>query len=269
MANGVLENARCFCLALLPLRAEKPRPHHFRPAQKLMKTKNINEAQFMSVLQKVLPKTTQDPRLADEIYAEITKEVNLLKNIASFEKFCEKDGIPNTEASTMKEFRTELAAKFGGENIELTPEEDGKSVAVEIALPDRTISSKVKVDPKVLEEEVKVPFVAFPVVLPSDPELVWVLGRREDLGPDEAVRALNNIAEEFWATKKGQQLQREGAEKTFAEFITYVPASALGDSGLRRHYKGPETLKEMHLLPDAEAPKQPKAEEELEEEPAF
>ncbi len=108
------------------------------PAQKLMKTKNINEAQFLSVLQKVLPKATQDPRLADEIYAEITKEVNLLKNIASFEKFCEKDGIPHTEASTMKEFRTELAAKFGGETIALNPEADGKTVAVKISsLPRR------------------------------------------------------------------------------------------------------------------------------------
>jgi hypothetical protein len=218
-----------------------------------MKTKGINEAQFFTLLQKVLPKTTQDPRLADAIYAEVTKEVNLLKNIASFEKFCETAGIPNLEPSTVKELKTELVGKFGEENVTITPDEDGAALAVEIVLPDHTVSSKVKVDPTVVEEEVKVPFVPFPVALPTDPELVWLLARREDLGPDEAVRALANIADEFWATKKGQQLQREGAEKTFAEFITYVPAASLTESGIRRHYKAPETLKSMRLLPSAES----------------
>ena len=74
-----------------------------------------------------------------------------------------------------------------------------------------------------------------------------MLGRREDLGPDEAARALAKIEDEFWATKKGQQLQRERVEKSFAEFITHVPASALTESGLRRHYKEPETLKALRL----------------------
>lgn len=218
-----------------------------------MKTKGINEAQFLTLLQKVLPKATQDPRLADAIFAEVTKEVNLLKNIASFEKFCETAGIPNLEPSTVKELKTELVGKFGEENVAITPDEDGAALAVEIVLPDRTVSSKVKVDPTVVEEEVKVPFVPFPVALPTDPELVWLLARREDLGPDEAVRALANIADEFWATKKGQQLQREGAEKTFAEFITYVPAASLTESGIRRHYKAPETLKSMRLLTSVES----------------
>lgn len=74
---------------------------------------------------------------------------------------------------------------------------------------------------------------------------MWLLARREDLGPDEAARALEKIEEEFWATKKGQQLQREGVEKNFAEFITHVPSSALSESGLKRHYKDPETLKSL------------------------
>jgi hypothetical protein len=120
---------------------------------------------------------------------------------------------------------------------------------VEIALPDRTVSSRVKVDPAIAlgEEEVKVPFVPFPVSLPEDPELVWLLGRREDLAPDEASRALEKIEEEFWATKKGQQLQRDRVDKTFAEFIIQVPAAALTESGLKRHYKGPEPLKVLRL----------------------
>ena len=79
------------------------------------------------------------------------------------------------------------------------------------------------------EEEVKVPFVPFPVALPEDPELVWLLARREDLGPDEALRALAKIEEEFWATKKGQQLQREHVEKTFAEFVTLCRCGHVSD----------------------------------------
>ena len=48
-------------------------------------------------------------------------------------------------------------------------------------------------------------------------------------------RALATIEEEIWATKKGQQLQRDHVEKTFAEFVNHVPASALTESELKRH----------------------------------
>lgn len=218
------------------------------PANPRMKTKGMNDAQFLALLQKVLPKTTKDPHLATAIYEEVEKEVRLHKSIVAFEKFCETGGIPDAEPNTVAELQSELAGKFGEENVTIEPEESGASLAVEITLPDRTVSSKVKVDPSVAEEEVKVPFVPFPVNLPEDPELVWILARREDLGPDEAARALALIEEEFWATKKGQELQKKGTEKTFAEFITHVPASALKDSGLKRHYKEPEALRALRRL---------------------
>jgi hypothetical protein len=218
-----------------------------------MKIKGINEAQFLALLQKVLPKATNDPHLASAIYDEVAKEVRLLKNIEAFEKFCEAGALPNAEPDTVADFQSELVEKFGEENVSITPEESGTGVAVEIALPDRKMSSRIKVDPTVAEEEVKVPFVPFPVALPDDPELVWLLGRREDLGPDEAARALVKIEEEFWATKKGQQLQREHVDKTFAEFIINVPASALTESGLKRHYKEPEALKSLRLLMPAKS----------------
>jgi hypothetical protein len=218
-----------------------------------MKIKGMNEAQFLSLLQKALPKATKDPHLASAIYDEVAKEIRLLKSIESFEKFCETGALPDIAPETVAEFQNELAAKFGEANVELTPDENGTGVAVEIALADRTIRSRVKVDPAVAEEEVKVSFVPFPVSLPEDPELVWLLARREDLGPDEAVRALAKIEEEFWATKKGQQLQRDHIEKTFAEFITQVPASALTESGLKRHYKEPEALKTVRLLASADS----------------
>jgi hypothetical protein len=219
----------------------------------IMKIKGMNETQFLSLLQKVLPKATKDPHLASAIYQEVAKEVRLLKSIESFEKFCENGALPDMEPETVAELQNDLAGKFGEANVALTPEENGTGVAVEIALPDRTVSSRVKVDPTVAEEEVKVPFVPFPVALPEDPELVWLLARREDLGPDEAARALARIEEEFWATKKGQQLQRDHVEKTFAEFVTHVPASAMTESGLKRHYKEPEALKTLRLLATVES----------------
>lgn len=219
-----------------------------------MKGKSINEAQFLSLLEKVLPKATKDTHLANAIMSEMTREINLVKNIANFEKMCDSGAIPDLEPETVATLQNELAAQFGEENVVVTPDEEGKAVAVEIALPDRTISSQVKVDPDAAVEEVKVPFVAYPVTLVEDPELVWMLGRREDLGPDEAARALGKIQEEFWATKKGQQLQRDGVERSFAEFIINVPAAPLTESGLKRHYKAPEVLKTLQPSESNPAP---------------
>jgi hypothetical protein len=214
-----------------------------------IKMKAMTEKQFLALLEKVLPKTTQDPHLASAIYEEVVKEVRLVKNLQSFEKFCETGALPDLEPDTVADFQRELVEQFGAENVEITQDENGSGVAVAIDLPDRVISSRVKVDPTVTDEEpVKPPFVPFPVVLPEDQELVWVLGRREDLGPDEAARALAKIEEEFWQTKKGLQLQRDRTEKCFAEFIVHVPAAALAESGLKRHYKGAETLHTLKLL---------------------
>lgn len=214
-----------------------------------MKTKPLNDAQFLALLQKVLPKATQDPHLAATIYDEVAREVRLIKNLQSFEKFCEKGGLPNLEPETVADFQRELGDQFGGDKVEITQDESGSSVSVAIALPDRVVQSVVKVDPALAEEEpVPAPFVPFPVVLPEDPELVWVLGRREDFSPEESARALAKIEEEFWATKKGLELQQGGTDKCFAEFIIHVPAAALGESGLKRHYKEPETLHTLRLL---------------------
>jgi len=221
----------------------------------LMKNKGMNETQFLALLEKVLPKATKDTHLASAIYDEVARELRLQKSLQAFEKFCETGSLPNLEPETMGELQTDLTGKFGEGAVSITPEESGASVAVEIALPDRTVSSRLKVLPPGTEpeEEIKTPFVPFPVALPEDPELLWVLGRREDLGPDEAVRVLAKIEEEFWATKGGQKLLRDRVERSFAEFIANVPAASLTESGLKRHYKEPETLKTLRRL--GEAPK--------------
>ena len=122
-----------------------------------MKIKGMNEAQFLALLQKVLPKATKDPHLASAIYDEVAKEVRLLKSIEAFEKFCETGALPNAEPETVAELQSDLVEKFGEANVAVTPDENGTEVAVEIALPDRTMSSRVKVDPTIVEEEVKIP----------------------------------------------------------------------------------------------------------------
>jgi hypothetical protein len=214
-----------------------------------MKTKGMTEAEFLSLLQKALSKKMTDPHLAAAIYDEVTREMHLLNSLRSFEKFCQKGALPDLEVETVNELKSDLSEKFGDGNVLVTPQEDGHSLSVEIALEDRTVANTVKVQSgDELEEEIKTPFVPFPVSLPDDPELVWVLARREDFGPDEAARALASIEEAFWSTKSGQKLLRDRTERNFAEFIANVPAAALLESGLKRHYKEPETLKTLRLL---------------------
>ncbi len=106
----------------------------------------MNEKQFLALLQKVLPKAVADAHLASAIYDEVAKEFRLVKNLESLEKFCETGALPNAEPETVAELQSELAAQFGEANVAITPDESGAGVAVEIVLPDRTVSSRVKVD---------------------------------------------------------------------------------------------------------------------------
>ena len=215
----------------------------------MSKTPRWNEAQFLDLLQKVVSQTTNDLTLANSIYEGVTREMRLVNSLHSFEKFCAEESLPNVEPKTMADLQEQLGGNFGDKNVTVTPNEEAGTVAVEIALPDRTVTTQVKVRPpgEEPEDDVKVPFVPFPVTLPDDPELIWVLGRREDLAAEEGARALDKIQEEFWASKAGQKLLREHVERSFAEFIANVPAAALGESGLKRHYKEPETLHALVL----------------------
>ncbi|MEI6561105.1 MAG: hypothetical protein WCO68_03360 [Verrucomicrobiota bacterium] len=211
-----------------------------------MKSQKLNEARFLAVLQRVLPTTVKDPTVANATYEQVLREMRLFNSLDSFEKFCEKGSLPDCEPATIAEFTGQLEGNFGKENVAVTPQEDGTAVAVEIAIPDHVVNSLVKVSaPGNEEEEAEAPYVPFPVARAEDPELVWLLARRENLGPDEAARALANIQEEFWATKKGQILQRQGVEHSFAEFVSNVPATALAESGIKRYHKDPETLKSL------------------------
>ena len=79
--------------------------------------------------------------------------------------------------------------------------------------------------------------------MPGDKELVWLLGKREDLSPDEAGIGLTKAEEDFWGSKTGQKLLRDRVDRTFPEFIARVPAGLLSENGLKRHYKTPEAIK--------------------------
>jgi hypothetical protein len=225
-------------------------PRRKGPVGPEMKTKAMNDAMFLDLLQRILPKATPDPRLAAAIYERVAQEVRLINNLKSLDKLCTEGRLPNLEPDTVAELQSRLATNFGESNVTVTPAEKGDSVEVEIVLPDRTITNRVKVLPPgaVDEEEVKVPYVPLPVVLPEDPELVWVLARREDLPPEEASRALAAIEEEFWETKLGLKLLKDRVEKNFFEFISRVPAGALADRGLKRMFKVPEPLHTLRRL---------------------
>lgn len=231
----------------------------------MKKVKSMNEKEFLALLQKVLPQATSDTSLAQSIFDTVVKEVQLRNHIQSFENFCKEGSIPDTEPATVAEFQSNLATNFGESNVTITPDEEGKNVEVEIHLPERTLSNKVRIIPAdQVVEEVKMPFVPFPVALPEDPDLIWMLSRREDFAASEAARSLASIEEEFWATKAGQKLLKEVGERTFADFIGFVPASALAESGLKRHHKHSAPKTTLRLLPSA-APEA--AVPEVEEEP--
>jgi hypothetical protein len=218
----------------------------------MKKTKGLNEKDFLALLQKILPKTTKDPRLADVIYEEVLREVKLRNNIVSLEKFCKEGTLPDLQPETVTEFQNQLATNFGEENIQVIPDEKSQAVTVEVNLPEYEVKSVVRVaGPEDLEEEPDAPYVPFPVVLPEDPEMVWMLARRENFAPQEASRALSSIENEFWETKAGQKRLRELGERSFAEFISTVSASALGDSSMKRLHKEPAALTTLRLLPQA------------------
>lgn len=217
-----------------------------------MKSKGLTESQFLALLQKVLPEALPDPRMADAIFERVAKELRLMKSLERFEKFCAEGSLPDLEPATVANLQNDLAATFGEDNVAVEPAESGDAVNVEISLPDRKLSSQLKIkDPEAAaeEEDVKSPYVPFPVALPEDPELLWVLARRENVPPDNAARALASIEEEFWASKNGQKLLKDRTERTFAEFVANVPAAMLADSGLKRHYKDPEPRRTLRRLP--------------------
>jgi hypothetical protein len=206
------------------------------------------ESQLLQLLKKVLPKATQDPKLAGVIYEAVEQELRFSNRAVAFDKFCDRIELPDLEPASLETVQKQFEDAFKGADVTLKPHRKEKVLAVEVALPDSTaFSGQVRVGPKPPEEsdeqEIKLKYVPFPVALPGDKELVWMLGKREDLSHEEAGIALTKASEDFWGSKTGQKLLRDRVDRTFPEFIARVPAGLLAEGGLKRHYKTPEPVK--------------------------
>ncbi|HEX3717254.1 MAG TPA: hypothetical protein VH595_04735 [Verrucomicrobiae bacterium] len=215
--------------------------------------KKSNEAQLLDLLKRVLPKATHDPQLAEKIYQAIEGELKAKARVLAFEKFCGGIELPNLDQKTVADVKLQLAASFGDGDITLKPNKKEQSLMVEVTLPEGgQFSSEIKVGPVATdteEQEVVLKFVPFPVCLPGDKELVWLLAKRENMTPEEAGIALSKMEEEFWASKTGQKLLRDRVERSFPEFIARVAGGSLTEAGLKRHYKTPEPIKLLRTAP--------------------
>jgi hypothetical protein len=216
-------------------------------------TKKSNEAQLLELLKRVLPKATDDAQLAGRIYQAIEDELKAKARAMAFDKFCGGIELPNLEQKTVEDVKLQLAASFGDGDITLKPNKKEQSRMVEVALPEGDqFSSEIKVGPVAAasdEQEMTLKFVPFPVCLPGDKELVWLLSKHENLSPEEAGIALSKLEEDFWASKTGQKLIRDRVERNFPEFIARVSGGLLTEVGLKRHYKTPEPIKELRTAP--------------------
>jgi hypothetical protein len=210
------------------------------------KSKAMNEAQLLELLRKVLPKATDDPRLAGKIYDAVEHELKRTSQVNAFDKFCQRVELPNFEPGTVADVKQQLLAAFG-DDLKVQVDKKEEVLHVTLAQPEGELTAEIKVHPvdNVEEEdpELKLKFVPFPVCMPADKELIWMLAKRENMTPDEAGMALNKVEDDFWGTKKGQKLLRDRVERAFPEFISRVPAGVLTEVGLKRHYKEAEPVK--------------------------
>ena len=152
---------------------------------------------MLDLLRKVLPKATHDAQLAGKIYQAVELELKAKAKVLAFEKFCSKVELPDLEPKSIDEVKLQLAASFDNGDVTLKPNRKEKSLAIEVALPDGSqFSGEIKVNPNLRngetdEQEITLKFVPFPVCLPGDKELVWLLAKRESMSPAEAGIALS------------------------------------------------------------------------------
>ncbi len=213
------------------------------------KQKTSPQFEALELLKSILPKTVADEKLVEKIYNACEKALSSQIRVESFQKFCSRAELPNLETTSVKEIQKQFEESFGKGAVSVVPHPKKQAATVEVVIDGEVLEGVVKVGAKSGaeegEDEFKPKYVPFPVSLESDPELVWVLARGENLTPEEGAIQLTKIQDDFWASKQGQKLIRDRVEKTFAEFVARVPAKMLSESGLKRHYKEPEALKQI------------------------
>jgi len=213
------------------------------------KEKANSKAAVLALLKDVLPKAVTDQKLAEKIYSACEKEIQAKSRVEHFDKFCALAELPDLETSSVDEIQKQFEKSFGKGAVSVVPLPKKQAAAVEVVVDGEVMEGVIKVGARgggeEEEAEFKPKYVPFPVSLETDPELVWVLARGENLPPEEGAILLTKAQEEFWASKQGQKLIRDRVERNFPEFISRVPAKMLGELGLKRHYKEPEPLKQI------------------------
>ena len=215
--------------------------------------KSKPEEQLLNLLKSVLPKAVPDAKLAEKIFDAFQKEISAKDRFAAFDKFCKRAELPDLEKKSIDQVKTQFEESFGKGKVSIVPHPGKKALTIEVETPNGILEGVVKVGAKPeveseTGEEVKITYIPFPVAMETDPELIWMLGRDEQLSPEEAAIALSKAEQSFWESKAGQEHLSKRTERTFPEFIAKVPAKALAESGLKRHYKDPEPLKQIRLL---------------------
>jgi len=201
--------------------------------------------EVLALLKQVITATVTDPAVAGRIYAAAEKQLKSTAQSEAFQRFCAKVELPDLEPATITALLTQFRSAFDADVV-LTPGKNSCDVKVTLP-PGQVLTGTIAVSqPGEDEQEIKLKFVPFPVCLPTDPELIWLLARKEDMRTSVGAIALQKVESDFWGSKTGQKLLRDRVERTFAEFISRVPASALAEMGLKRLYKAPEVLKQLH-----------------------
>ena len=215
------------------------------------KQKSNPESQLLALLKDVLPKAVSDQKLVEKIYSACEKEISSKVRVESFQKFCSKAEVPDLEEQTIEEVQRQFEDSFGKGAVSIVPHPKKQAATIEVVVDGEVLEGVVKVGANGKSEseeeaEFTPKYVPFPVSLASDPELVWSLGRGENLTPEEAAISLAKAQEDFWASKQGQNLiRKKRVEKTFAEFVSRAPSKFLSELGLKRHYKEPEPVKQL------------------------
>jgi len=216
----------------------------------------ITDKKLLELLQKVLPKATDDPKLAGKILKAVEGELKLKNRRKAFDKFCQRCELPDLDKKSVDDVRLQLASSFAQADLTLKAMTKDKCLRVEVALPNgESFTGMIRTKPagpvEEEEPEMALKFVPFPVSMPGDKELVWMLAKHETLTAEEAGMGLTRAEEDFWASKPGQNCIRKGVERSFPEFVARVPAGLLKELGLKRHYKTPEPVQTLHPSPQS------------------
>ena len=217
-----------------------------------MKKTTLTEEEIIKLLNDVLPDAIKDPKISSKIMNAVRKELKYKSQATAFNEYCRICPLPDLTEETVQVVASRFEEAFGKENLEIAIDAEGEKLVVELTLGNSSMNSEITVNERPLDEtdepEIKLKHVPFPVALPGDKELVWLMAKKENLSPEEAGIALASVQVEFWESKSGQNQIRKGAERSFPEFVTRVPARMLSEVGLKRHYKEPEAIKILQQL---------------------